>query len=104
MVSKKSKKKKKIDEKRRRIFDFLCNNPCSSCGETDPLVLEFDHLSDKKTDISKLIRSTCSWRQLKVELDKCVVLCSNCHRRKTHKEARSYRYRFFLASLAESAA
>jgi hypothetical protein len=96
VVNKKALRRQHVDEKKARIFELLCNNPCAACGEDDPLVLEFDHLADKRADISKLIQSDCSWDQLRVELDKCVVLCSNCHKRKTHVESQSYRYRLLL--------
>ena len=94
MVNKKARRKRQIHDKKRRLFELLCRSECAECGEDDPLVLEFDHLEDKRADISALIRSACSWELVQREIAKCQILCSNCHKRKTHKEAESYRYRF----------
>jgi hypothetical protein len=52
------------------------------CGETDPLVLEFDHLGDKSFNIAKGIRDH-SWQSVLDEIRKCEVVCANCHRRRT---------------------
>lgn len=93
MVNKKA-RRKSIHDKKRRLFELLCRSECVECGEDDPLVLEFDHLADKRADISTLVRSTAPWDQVLRELRKCQVLCSNCHKRKTHEEANSYRYQF----------
>jgi len=94
-------KKKHVHSKQQKIWNYLSQHECEMCGERDPLVLEFDHLHNKRVDISKLIRSTtCSWNHLQLELDKCRVLCSNCHKRKTHQESNSYRYRFLLLAQA----
>jgi hypothetical protein len=51
-------------------------------GETDPVVLEFDHLRDKKFTISKGIRDR-NWQSVLDEIAKCEVVCANCHRRRT---------------------
>jgi len=67
------------------------------CGEDDPIVLEFDHLPEfeKKFNISHAISgSTRSWRLIKSEIDKCEVVCSNCHKRRT---ARRGNYKKHLA-------
>lgn len=94
-------RKKHVQDKKQQIFAYLCERECVECGENDPLVLEFDHLREKKADISELIQSGCSWTFLRKELDKCQVLCSNCHKRKTHRESNSYRYQFLCLALAE---
>ena len=69
-------------ERTRYLIDFFKLNPCADCGETDPVVLEFDHLRDKLFDIgSKLITKT--WPAVLAEIAKCEVVCANCHRRRT---------------------
>ena len=55
---------------------------CEKCGYDKHLcALDFHHLdkSKKEGDITKMIRNN-NWDKLKPELDKCILLCSNCHR------------------------
>jgi len=71
------------------ISQFLQNNPCIDCGESDIVVLEFDHKRDKFTKIkavSSLVRASYPLNLIKEEIKKCEVRCANCHRRKTAKE------------------
>jgi hypothetical protein len=69
-------------ERTRSLLDFFESNPCVDCGESDPVVLEFDHLRDKLFDIgSGLVQKT--WTAVLVEIAKCEVVCANCHRRRT---------------------
>jgi hypothetical protein len=68
------------------LIEYFRTNPCADCGETDPVVLEFDHLGDKKFNVAKGIRDR-SWESLLAEIAKCDVVCSNCHRRRTARRA-----------------
>lgn len=55
-------------------------NKCERCGyDKNITALEFHHLdpSTKKFTISDTHRN---WEELKKELDKCILLCANCHR------------------------
>lgn len=53
---------------------------CAKCGEKRFYVLDFHHLDKKqKNDTINNLR-TCSLDTLSQEIDKCIVLCSNCHR------------------------
>jgi hypothetical protein len=64
---------------------------CVSCGELDILVLEFDHIANNKTLGVSQLRKCYSLERLKAEIDKCVVLCANCHKRRTAKQFGSWR-------------
>lgn len=66
------------------LVDYLREHPCADCGETDPVVLEFDHLRDKKFGIGKGFRER-KWESVLEEIAKCDVVCANCHRRRTAK-------------------
>lgn len=66
------------------LRDYLFDHPCVDCGETDPVVLEFDHIDTKSFDIAYGIRNN-SWESVLREMDKCEVVCANCHRRRTSR-------------------
>ncbi|MEI6281076.1 MAG: hypothetical protein WCP17_03735 [bacterium] len=70
------------------VREYFLVNPCIDCGESDPVVLEFDHRGEiaKFRAVSSLIRGRFSLEKIKQEIGKCDVRCANCHRRKTAKE------------------
>jgi hypothetical protein len=54
------------------------------CGSTYPYyVMDFDHRENKKFNIGPNSYST-SFADLKAEIDKCDVVCANCHRERTY--------------------
>ena len=74
------------------IVTFLKSHPCVDCGEQDILVLDFDHQKNNKSStISNLLRCGYSIDKIKNEIDKCVVRCANCHRRKTAIEGKWFK-------------
>lgn len=85
-------KQKYIDRKREykktlRLYIIERLKPgCIDCGEKDPVVLDFDHLSNKKMGINELVTRGAKLADINEEISKCVIRCSNCHRRKTAKE------------------
>lgn len=75
-----------------KIIEYLSSSGgCIVCGEKDPVVLEFDHLSDKKIEVTKLVHKGCSWYSILQEIKKCQILCANCHRKKTSKDFNWYK-------------
>ena len=59
---------------------YGCKNPnCQWVGEFVPCELDFHHLGIKSNSISKMVQS--SLLKIAMEINKCTVLCSNCHRR-----------------------
>jgi hypothetical protein len=75
----------------RRVRDYLADHPCVDCGESDPDVLDFDHLRDKRADVSRLVHVAVSWDMVVREIAKCEVRCANCHRRRTARVFGHYR-------------
>jgi len=69
------------------LYKILSQSECIDCGENDILVLEFDHIENKKNSISKMYKNRYSLTAIDEELEKCVVRCANCHRRKTAQES-----------------
>ncbi len=70
--------------KRRDWFkQFRSSLSCINCPEDDETCLDFHHVNeDEKTEnISKILRSRTSIRRVIDELEKCVCLCANCHRK-----------------------
>jgi hypothetical protein len=66
------------------VKNILKESFCVDCGEKDIVVLDFDHVSEKSFSVS--LMSYNSIKRIQSEIDKCVVRCANCHRRKTAKE------------------
>lgn len=83
--------KSRRDIAKQYVKNYLETHPCVMCGNSDILVLEFDHLRDKTQTISSMIQESKSLDVIKAEINKCQVLCANCHKVKTHKEQNTYR-------------
>ena len=64
---------------------------CTNCGETNPLVLEFDHL-DRSEKIAT-VSSISSVKKAKLEIAKCQLLCKRCHTIKTSQRLKQVRQR-----------
>lgn len=55
-------------------------NECQECGyKKCRQALHFHHLRDKHRSISQMITRSYAWNRIQSELDKCILLCSNCH-------------------------
>ncbi len=62
------------------INTIKSNKGCHFCQENDPCCLDFHHTSDnKERNVAHM--KTGSLKSLLREIAKCVVLCSNCHRK-----------------------
>jgi hypothetical protein len=71
-----------VAERVAHLIELFRTHPCVDCGETDPLVLELDHLEAKNFNIAKGVRDR-KWQAVLDEIAKCDVVCANCHRRRT---------------------
>jgi hypothetical protein len=60
-------------------------SPCMDCGILYPYyVMDFDHVRGQKhANVMELI-PTLSKKKIDEEIAKCEIVCSNCHRIRTH--------------------
>ena len=67
------------------IREVKDNKPCVDCGERFPhYVLDFDHVrGEKVNNISLMAGRRCSLTAIKAEIEKCELVCANCHRVRT---------------------
>jgi hypothetical protein len=93
-------RRKIIYENTKKIFNYLLSHPCIDCGESDPLVIDFDHVRGKKIDnIGEFIGRACPWGQISKEMKKCVSRCSNCHRRITARRQKTWRWKIIQGQI-----
>lgn len=53
---------------------------CTSCGyDKHPAALQFHHVDPSQKDAKWNQVRTRSWDKITHELDKCILLCANCH-------------------------
>lgn len=71
---------------REHIDNIRKNGSCSNCKEDRWYVLDFHHTRDKIYSIANSLKRCISINKLQEELDKCILLCSNCHRELHYKE------------------
>lgn len=88
VYKKRSLKRNRSQRKWNKEFIFRVKDmySCVDCGESDPIVLDFDHVvGDKIANVSDMVNQSYSIDTIKQEIRKCEVRCSNCHRKRTHE-------------------
>lgn len=81
-------KKARANQQRvRKFIQAAKSAPCADCKNTYPYyVMDFDHFGEKRYEISR-IHLMVGMEKVKEELAQCDVVCSNCHRIRTHKRS-----------------
>jgi len=75
-----------------RVWELKLVSSCTDCGNTNPNVLEFDHVNDNKiNNVSTLVSTGYCWELISKEIDKCEIVCRNCHTIRTAKRGGWYR-------------
>ena len=79
-----------VRDKKRWFNDIKSTHCCTECGENDPRCIDFHHREPKAKlyDIAYMANRGFSDEKMLAELEKCVALCANCHR-KLHSDLRS---------------
>lgn len=84
---------------KKRAIEYK-GSKCVRCGYSKcPAALEFHHTDPSQKDFGIGAHGhTRAWKYVKIELDKCELLCSNCHR-EVHFEIDGGQYPVDLFSL-----
>lgn len=71
----------KIREQKLKIsFVLYKGGKCSKCGYSKNIsALEFHHLDSEQKEVN-IAHTSKTLEKIKPELDKCILVCSNCHR------------------------
>ena len=77
--------KKGKAEIRKWFQDYKKSLKCIKCGESHTSTIDFHHVRGKEENISKLVTYGNSIERIKKGLEKCMILCSNCHRKEHWK-------------------
>ena len=77
--------KKQVRNRKQSLWEWIRNYKislkCSQCSENHPATLDFHHKNHKEFSINYMVANGYSPDKIKNEMKKCIVLCSNCHRK-----------------------
>ena len=94
-----TKNKEKRLERNRSFIANVLKSGCVDCGIKDIRVLEFDHLKDKMIGIAQM--RSHSLERIKEEIDKCEVVCANCHNIRTSQRRNDWRTKVYLEEMGD---
>lgn len=74
--------RKRTKELKQWFKNYKKSLECEKCGEDHHACLDFHHEEEKDFSVSEMIsRNNFSRNRIRNEIEKCSVLCSNCHRK-----------------------
>jgi hypothetical protein len=74
----------------RAFVASLKDAPCLDCGKSyEPFCMDFDHVGEKRSDISSMVRNTYSLEAILREISKTELVCVICHRDRSYRRTRS---------------
>lgn len=69
---------------KKAVVDSYKASPCADCKGSFPVeCMDFDHLHSKKECVGTLLSRGAPVEVIVAEIQKCEVVCSNCHRIRT---------------------
>jgi len=75
-------------ENRLKYYNLLKEGKCIKCGFDEPAALVFDHRDDvdKIAGVGRMVSLGYKWETIIAEIEKCDLLCANCHAIRTSKQ------------------
>lgn len=88
--------------KRKKLLVDMKGGKCERCGYDKCIdALEFHHLNPQEKDFGLSDGRTRSFSRVKEELNKCILVCSNCHK-EIHSEIRQTNMKNLLKEVEEN--
>ena len=77
----------KAEKNKNKEFILSLKIKCNRCPETHTSCLEFHHIdpNEKELEIAKVVQMGWGKKRILEEINKCELLCSNCHRKEHYK-------------------
>lgn len=89
-------RKKKYALERKKFIHSLKKKPCMDCGKIyPPWVMDFDHRvgTIKLGSLGSIYKSKLwTFEKIKIEIEKCDLVCANCHRQRTYERLHGSAY------------
>src|SRR5690606_4275050 len=74
----------------KQINELKDQVPCTDCGIPYPYyIMDFDHIKGKKIANVSDMTGRFGWDKIQKEINKCEIVCSNCHRQRTWERNQS---------------
>ncbi len=80
---------KKRDDQLDTLINTFKDKPCTDCKVSyPPYIMDLDHIdpTNKSFKVSTMRRRKMAFEKIIAEMNKCEVVCSNCHRERTNKQ------------------
>ncbi len=85
-IAERARRVKKVRARMKELINRAKTRPCMDCKiQYNPWVMDFDH-RDQSMKRMEVSRCRNSFSQLQKEIEKCDVVCANCHRERTQKQ------------------
>lgn len=80
-------RKKELAREKKAQYVAYKGGKCQLCGYSKCIsALEFHHKDPKEKEFNITVKQT-TWEKAKKELDKCIMICVNCHRELHYKQS-----------------
>lgn len=71
----------RLAERSLYLKEYRAERGCMRCGERHPACLDFHHRDPKQKTFNIKQMKSYSMKRIKAEIEKCDILCANCHRK-----------------------
>lgn len=79
-------KTKKYQNSRIELLNRIKTKPCMDCGvQYNPWIMQFDHRNPQEKEFTICENKCTNIKRLMAEVEKCDVVCSNCHANRTYQ-------------------